>query len=114
MREDLGSYTCVGLCELGEPRSSDGRGAGLDFGDRPSGAKGRRKLFWAEALHANVAALLGPSAAGLLDLRVTGGRSLVFLDRSVVLIVCLSGLEGRAGLSLCEPGRSGVRELGRE
>lgn len=49
------------------------------------------------ALHARVAALLGPSPGGRGDLRVLlDGLSLDFPDLSVVLIVYLSGLCERA------------------
>lgn len=61
-----------------------------------------------------VAALLGPSAAGLFNLRGVDDRSLVFLDRSVVLIVRFSGLGARAALSLRMSGKSGVLEVGSE
>jgi hypothetical protein len=67
------SYDSIDFCELGELRSSDWRGVGLDFAERASTGKGRRRLSLdPEEPHAIVAALLGPSAAGLLDLRAAG------------------------------------------
>lgn len=115
MREDFASYEIVDFCELGELRSSDWRGVGLDFVERPSTEYGRKRLSREEEEpHAMVAALLGPSAAGLLDLRAFAGRSLVFLDRSVVLIVRFSGLGARAVLSLLMSEKSGVLRSGRE